>query len=349
MRRAISVLVCLAALAVLAGQLQAQDRTTIAGAGATFPQPLYSAVFETIAKQREVLISYNGVGSGAGINMLIERKVDFAGTDAFMTPEEIAKAGAPVVQIPTCLGAVVLSYNLPGNIPIRMSPAVVVDIFRGRITKWNDKRILELNPTIRISELPISVVEREDASGTTAIFTEYLAKVDAEWREKVGSGKSVAWPVGQGAKGNAGVAGLISKLVGSIGYVELIYALGNNMKVAEIQNRSGRFVQPSVASVALAGAVDIPDDTNISLTDTASPDGYPLAGFTYIALFREQSYNGKSEKAARELVGLLWWMLHQGQAVATQLHYAPLPGTAVIKGEKLLQSVLFEGKPVWTP
>lgn len=349
MRRATSVLIGLIALAALAGPLQAQDRTTIAGAGATFPQPFYAAVFETLARQREVSISYDGVGSGAGIKALTERKVDFAGTDAFMTPAEIAKAGAPVVQIPTCMGAVALSYNLPGNIRIRMSPAVVVDIFRGRITKWNDRRILELNPTIRISDLPISVVQREDASGTTAIFTEYLAKVDAEWREKVGAGKSVAWPVGQGAKGNAGVAGLISKLVGSIGYVELIYALGNNMKIAEIQNRAGRFVKPSVESVALAGAVDIPDDTNISLTDTASPDGYPIAGFTYIALFREQSYNGKPEKRARELVGMLWWMLHEGQALAKQLHYAPLPGTAVAKGEKLLQSVLFGGKPVWTP
>jgi phosphate transport system substrate-binding protein len=332
-----------------AGLLQGADTLTIAGAGATFPQPLYLALFEAVAKQKQVVVRYDGVGSGDGIRALIERRVDFAGTDAFMSPAEIGKAGANVVQVPTCMGAVVLTYNLPGNIPIRLSPAVIADIFLGRITKWNDTRIMALNPNLRISDLSISVIQRSDSSGTTAIFTEYLAKVSHAWKEKVGSGKSITWPVGQGAKGNPGVAGMVSKVIGSLGYVELIYALGNNMKIAEVQNRSGQFVKPSVESVSLAAEVKIPDDTNVSLTDTEAPSGYPISGFTWIAVYQEQQYNGRSTELARELVNLIWWMIHEGQSIARQLHYAPLQKEAVQKSERLLQSILFNGRPLLTP
>jgi phosphate transport system substrate-binding protein len=326
--------------------VHAAEPVTITGAGATFPYPLYSVLFETFSEQSGTKITYDAVGSGGGINALSEKKVDFAGTDAFMTIQEISKAGAKIVQIPICMGAVVIAYNLAGDIPMNFSPQVIADIFLGNITKWNDPRILSLNPRIKVSDIPISVVHRTDGSGTTAIFTEYLSKVSPEWKDRIGSGKTVNWMVGQGGKGNPGVAGLIRQIMGSVGYVELIYALGNNMKFASVQNRSGNFIKPGVESVSLAGNVDIPDDTNISLTDTAARYGYPISGFTWVALFQQQDYSGRPKRQAQELTNLLWWMTHEGQAFAKPLHYAPLSKEAVSKSEKLLQSVRFGESPL---
>jgi len=333
-------------VAVLAGfwtSAHAEEPASISGAGATFPYPLYSAQFESYSKVNGVKITYEPVGSGDGIKALIEKRVDFAGTDAFMTAQEIAKAEAAIVHIPICMGAVVIAYNLPGNIPMNFSPQIVSDIFLGKIEKWNDPRILALNPSIRISEIPISVVHRSDGSGTTAIFTEYLSKVSPQWRETVGAGKSVKWVIGQGGKGNPGVAGLVKQVMGSVGYVELIYALGNNMKVAAVQNRAGHFIKPGVESVSLAGNIRIPDDTHISLTDTAAEYGYPISGFTWIAVHQQQEFGGRSKGKAQALADLLWWMTHEGQAFAEPLHYAPLPGEAVLKGEALLRSIRFGG------
>jgi phosphate transport system substrate-binding protein len=336
-------------MTVFAGFLvsaQADEPAAIRGAGATFPYPLYSVQFEAFSKKSEAKIAYEAVGSGDGIKALIEKRVDFTGTDAFMTAKEIAKAGGEIVHVPICMGAVVIAYNLAGDVPMHFTSQIIADIFLGKINKWNDPRILALNPKIRISDIPISVVHRSDSSGTTAIFTEYLSKVSPEWQQSVGAGKSVKWVTGQGSKGNPGVAGLVKQVMGSIGYVELIYALGNNMKFAAVQNRAGHFIKPSVESVSLAGNVSIPDDTNISLTDTGAEYGYPISGFTWIAFYRQQDYGDRSKRTAQVLADLLWWMTHEGQAFTAPLHYAPLPKEAVLKSETLLRSIRFRGTPL---
>jgi phosphate transport system substrate-binding protein len=340
-----TTVVLIAFAAISAAFAHAEEAVTISGAGATFPYPLYHVMFETFTRQTGTKITYDAIGSGGGIKALTEKKVDFAGTDAFMSPQEIARAGAPIVHIPICMGAVVVAYNLAGDIPMSFSPQVIADIFLGKISKWNDPRILELNPRVKISDIPMHVVHRTDASGTTAIFTEYLSKVSPEWRSRIGSGKTVQWATGQGGKGNPGVAGLVKQVMGSIGYVELIYALGNNMKVASVQNRSGNFIQPCVESVSRAGTVEIPADTNISLTDTAAPHGYPIAGFTWIALYQQQDYGSRSRSQARELAGMLWWMTHEGQALTRPFHYSPLPEEAVRRSEALLKSITFGASP----
>jgi len=336
-------------LTLLVGSLvtaNADESAAVKGAGATFPYPLYSIQFEAFSKKSAAKIAYDAVGSGDGIKALIDKRVDFAGTDAFMNAKEVAKAGAGIVHIPICMGAVVIAYNLAGDIPMNFSPQIIADIFMGKISKWNDPRILALNPKVRISDIPISVVHRSDGSGTTAIFTEYLSKVSPEWKNTIGAGKSVEWMTGQGGKGNPGVAGLVKQVMGSIGYVELIYALGNNMKFAAVQNRAGHYITPSVESVSLAGNISIPDDTNISLTDTSADRGYPISGFTWIALYQQQDYGGRSQGKAQTLADLLWWMTHEGQAFTTPLHYAPLPKEAVAKSETLLRSIRFGDTPL---
>lgn len=330
----------------LANYAPAKESIALSGAGATFPYPLYIVLMETFSQQNAMKITYDANGSGNGIKAITEKRVDFAGTDAFMTREELAKAGAKITHIPTCMGAVVVVYNLPGNMPIKFSPQVIADIFLGKITLWSDPRIAALNPGSRIPDLPISVVRRADGSGTTAIFTEYLSKVSPEWKTRVGAGKTVKWVTGQVGEGNQGVAGLVRQIMGSVGYVELIYAMGNNMKFAAVQNQSGQFIAPNVESVSLAGNVNIPEDTNISLTNTSAEYGYPISGFTWIALYQQQDYNNRPRSKAKVLVDFLWWLIHEGQAFAKPLHYGPLSADAVGKSEKLLQSIRFGADPL---
>jgi phosphate transport system substrate-binding protein len=315
-------------------------------AGATFPYPLYNKMFEIYSRQNNTRIHYEAVGSGRGLEKLIGKSVDFAGTDAFMTEAELKRAGEAVIHIPTCIGGVVLIYNLPSNPVLKFTPDVLAEIFLGKINKWSDSRLKSVNPGLRLSDSPITVVHRSDASGTTHIFSDYLSKVSLEWKEKVGLGKSLSWPVGLGARGNPGVAGLVKQIPGSIGYVELIYALGNEMTVGAIRNKSLNFITPSMESVSLAANVSLPEDTNVSLTDTVSSQGYPISGFTWLALYREQGYGGKSRGRAQDLAKLLWWMIHEGQRYARSLHYAPLPGEALHKAERLLRSLTYEGKPL---
>jgi phosphate transport system substrate-binding protein len=341
--------VMLLTLAVLGGLVcprQPTAGTELSGAGATFPYPYYQTVFEAFSRQHSVAVRYQATGSGEGIRSLLDRKADFGATDAFMTPEEIRSAPAPIVHVPTCLGAVVLTYYLPGNPALRLSADVVADIFLGRIVRWNDPRIGALNPDQRLPDLPVRVAHRSDSSGTTFIFSEYLTKTNPAWRAKVGTGKTVKWPVGIGGKGNPGVAGLVKQAPGSIGYVELIYALGNDLTVASLRNRAGRFVEPVPDTVTLAARVPLPDDTNASLTDTEVPEGYPISSFTWVGLYQEQDYDGRSRERSEALVRLLWWVTHEGQAYARPLHYAPLPHEAVRKAENLLRSVTYRGQPI---
>lgn len=332
-------------LAFLSSLLFSQN-IEIVGAGATFPYPLYTKMFDVYYKKKGVKINYQSIGSGGGIRQIINKVVDFGASDAFMSDEDLKKMPAEILHIPICLGAVVLTYNLPGNPEIKFTPEIISDIFLGRIKKWNDKKILEINPDIKFPDLEIIVVHRSDGSGTTFIFTDYLSKISKEWKEKVGAGTSVNWPIGIGGKGNEGVSGLIKQMPGSIGYVELIYALQNNLPFGLIKNKKGKFIKPSIETVSNAAKIDLPPDTRISITDTDAEDGYPISGFTYILVYKEQSYEGREKKRAEELVNLLWWMIHEGQEYTKPLHYAPLPPEAVSKAEKIIKSITYKGENI---
>ncbi len=315
----------------------------LTGAGATFPYPFYSKVFYEFYRQTGIRVNYQAIGSGGGIRQLRAKTVDFGASDAFLSNEELKKFESPVVHIPTCAGAVVLTYNLPGNPQIKLTPEVIAGIFLGKITKWNDTRIKKINPDVNLPPMKIVVVHRSDGSGTTFIFSDYLTKISKEWAKKVGRGKSLNWPTGIGAKGNPGVAGLIRQIPGSIGYVELIYAIQNHMPAALIQNKHGNFIKPSIKSVTMASNVPLPDDMRVSLTNTDAPDGYPISGFTWLLVYRDLSTNIKTKEKAQSLVKLLWFTIHEGQKYATPLHYAPLSPSAKLKAEKLIRSLTFKG------
>jgi phosphate transport system substrate-binding protein len=319
------------------------------GAGATFPYPLYSKMFDTYYQAYKVKINYQAIGSGGGIQQLISKTVDFGGTDAFMNTRELQKAEVPILHIPTCLGAVVVTYNLPDKPKLKFTPDVIADIFLGKITRWDDPRIAAVNTGVKLPAISIVVVHRSDGSGTTYIFSDYLTKVSKDWAFKVGADKSLNWPVGLGAKGNPGVAGLVNQTPGAIGYVELIYTLQNNMPAGIIKNKAGNFIEPNIKSTSAAANIDMPDDTRVSLTDTAAADGYPISGFTWLILYKEQNYSSdRSKERAEELVKLLWWMLHEGQQIAEPMQYAPIPSSAVTKGEQILRSVVYNGAPLLT-
>ena len=317
------------------------------GAGATFPYPLYSKMFDTYYQANKVKINYQAIGSGGGIQQLLSKTVDFGGTDAFLNTREIQKAEVPILHIPTCLGAVVVTYNLPEKPQLRFTPDVIADIFLGKITRWDDARIAAINPAVKLPGMSIVVVHRSDGSGTTFIFSDYLTKVSKDWAFKVGADKSLNWPVGLGAKGNPGVAGLINQTPGAIGYVELIYTMQNNMPAGIVKNKAGNFIEPNIKSTSAAANIDMPDDTRVSLTDTDAADGYPISGFTWLILYKEQNYSSdRSKERAEELVKLLWWMLHEGQQIAEPMKYAPIPNSAVTKGEQILRSVVYNGAPL---
>ena len=345
MNRIIRVAMILALM--VAGSLPAfSAQKEIIAAGATFPYPLYSKMFDAYNKEYGMKVNYQGIGSSGGIKELTNRTVDFAGTDAFMTDAEIKKAGGAVIHVPTCVGSVVLTYNIKGVTALSLSQSVLADIFLGKISKWNDPRIVKLNPKAKLPNIPIAVIHRSDGSGTTSIFTDFLAIVSPEWKSKVGAGKTVNWPVGLGAAKNSGVAGMVQKVPGSIGYVELAYAMENKMPVALIENKSGKFIKPTLESTSLAAKGTIPDDTRVSLNNTSDPKGYPIAGFTWVVLYKEQNYSGRTMDQAKSVVTLISWMTHEGQKFTSPLLYAPLPSEVVKKVEKLLKSVTHNGKPV---
>lgn len=318
----------------------------ILGAGATFPYPFYSKLFDVYNKEKGIKVNYQSIGSGGGIKQLQNKTVDFGASDAPMSDEELSKSPAPIVHIPTCLGAVIVTYNIPGNPVLKFTPDALVDLFLGRIKKWNDPRLVAINPGVNLPDMPIAVVHRSDGSGTTYVFSDYLSKVSTEWSTKPGKGKSLNWPVGLGAKGNEGVSGLIKQTPGSIGYVELVYALQNKMPTALLKNSAGNFVEASLESSTAAANVTLPSDMRVSLTNTAAADGYPISSFTYLLLYKDQNYNNKTEASAQQTVSLVNYMIHDGQKFAKSLGYAPLPEAAVKKAEEILQSVTYGNKPL---
>jgi phosphate transport system substrate-binding protein len=341
MRKGLILFTMLAVLTVFCGAGLAKDMELI-GAGATFPYPLYSKLFDVYNKEYGVKVNYQAIGSGGGIRQLINKTVDFGGSDAIMTDKELSEASSPILHIPTCAGAVVITYNLPGNPQLRFTPEVIADIFLGKISKWNDRRVSDINPGVKLPDMNLTVVHRSDGSGTTFIFSDYLSKVSSAWKEKVGAGTSLNWPAGLGGKGNPGVAGLVKQTPGSIGYVELIYALQNKMPYGTVKNKKGNFVTATLASTSKAADTNLPDDMKVTLTDTDAPDGYPISGFTWILVYKDQNYGDRSEDKAKDLVKLLWWVTHEGQKYAEPLEYAPLSKKAVEKAEKLIKSISYK-------
>jgi phosphate transport system substrate-binding protein len=301
-------------------------------------------MFDAYHKQYGVKVNYQAIGSGGGIKQVKSRTVDFGGTDAFMSDGDLEDLPNPILHVPVCLGAVVITYSLPGDPQLNFTPDILADIFLGKVRKWNDKRLAEINPGIDLPDMAIVVVHRSDGSGTTFIFSDYLSKISPEWEKQVGRGKSLNWPEGLGAKGNPGVAGLVKQLPGSIGYVELIYSLQNEMPVGLIMNSSGNYIEPSMQGVSLAADVDLPEDTRVSITDTHAEMGYPISGFTWLIFYKEQNYSGRDLDQAESLMDLVWWVIHDGQKFAEPLHYAPLPEGAVAKAEKIARSVVYDGK-----
>jgi phosphate transport system substrate-binding protein len=308
-----------------AAPLGAQDLT---GAGATFPYPIYSKWFSDYATKTGVKINYQSIGSGGGIRQLSEQTVDFGATDAPMTDAELAKAkGGPILHIPTVLGAVVVTYNVPElRKPLRLDGTTLADIFLGKITKWNDPRIAVLNAGAKLPASDILVVHRSDGSGTSYVFTDYLSSASSEWAAKPGKGKEVQWPVGLGGKGNEGVAGQVKQLPGSIGYVELAYAKQNKLAYADIKNAKGEFVTPTIGAVTAAAAgaaAKLPANTDyrVSIVNAQGKGAYPISSFTWLLVYKTQP---NAEKG-RKLIDFVKWALTDGEKSAATLDYAPLP------------------------
>jgi len=324
---------------------RSDESISLNGAGASFPFPLYSKwVSEYNKLDPRVKINYQSIGSGGGIKQFSDKTVDFGGTDAFMKDEALAALGVKVWHIPTTLGAVVVTYNSKDLPPkLNITPEVISGIFLGEIKKWNDPKIATANPGAKFPDAEINVVHRSDGSGTSAVFTDYLSKISPEWKAKAGSGTSVKWPAGLGAKGNEGVTGQVKSTPFSIGYVELAYALQNKLPVAVIKNRSGNLVEPKLDSIsAAAAAVSMPEDFRVSITDAPGADAYPISAFTWILVYEDQKDRVKGETLAK----FLWWAIHDGQKFGTALDYATLPAPVVTKVENALRKLKYEGKPL---
>lgn len=318
----------------------------LSGAGATFPLPFYNAVFEQFAETKGDAVAYGGIGSGGGVRNLRDKIVDFAGSDAFLTDKEMADMN-PVIHIPTCMGAVVLAYNLEGVEELRLTGEIIADIFVGNIKMWNDERIKSLNPQALLPNEAIIPVFRSDGSGTTFVFTDYLTKVSQMWASKFGAGKSVNFPVGQAAKGNPGVASVIKQTKNSIGYVGSEYAFAQKIAYAKIQNQDGEFVAPSSASISAAASGDIPADTRTSITNSAAKGAYPISTFTWMIIYKEQNYSDRSKEQAMATLDLIQYILSDdAQKITAFVHYAPLPTKAKEISLANLKTVTYNGEAI---
>jgi len=314
------------ATVLLAGvSATASAQMMINGAGATFPYPIYSKWFDEYAKvDPSVRFNYQSIGSGGGQKQILAQTVDFGASDGPMSDENLGKAPGKILHIPTVAGAVVLTYNLAGNPALKLDADTIAGVFLGQIKKWNDPKLTALNSGTKLPDQEIVVVHRSDGSGTTFIFTDYLSKVSGEWKEKVGNNTSVNWPAGIGGKGNEGVSGQVKQTPGAIGYVELIYATQNKMSYAEVKNTAGEFVKPSLESITAALSTgDIPEDFRFSITNAPGKDAYPICGATWLLVYEQQKDPAKGKK----LVEFLKWAAKDGEKMAKDLQYAPLPDT----------------------
>ena len=316
------------------------------GAGATFPNPLYTKWFTEYSKLTGININYQAVGSGAGINQITAGTVDFGASDGIMTDAQVAAAqaaGGPILHIPMTIGPVAITYNLPtlGNTQLKLTGDVLAKIYLKDITNWNSPAIAALNPGVALPDLRIAVVHRADSSGTTYIFTNYLSKINTEWANNIGNATAVNWIGDIGGTGSAGVAGQVKQIPGAIGYVELTYVLQNSMVYALLQNSSGNYIAPSLDSASQAAVgVTLPDDMKVMLTNSSNANAYPIVGFTWILVYQHQTDKVKGT----ELVNMLWWAIHDGQTFNNGLTYPQLPTAAVTKAEAEIKSITFQGQ-----
>jgi phosphate transport system substrate-binding protein len=331
--RRIALFLCLALA------LPAFAQTTLNGAGATFPYPIYSKWFSEYHKAHsDVQVNYQSIGSGGGIRQVLAGTVDFGASDGPMTDEQLGQAKVKILHIPTVLGAVVPAYNIPGvSGEVKFTPEALAGIFLGKITSWNDKALTAANPGVNFPNQPIVVIHRSDGSGTSYIFTDYLSKVSADWKNGPGKGTSVKWPVGLGGKGNEGVAGMIRQMEGSIGYVELIYALQNKITYGSMKNPAGDFVKASLESVTTAAASvkNMPADFRVSITNAPGKGAYPISSFTWLLIPTKSQDPNKG----KILTDLLNWCETDGQKLTADLSYAPLPDTVVAKVKEAIKQV----------
>ncbi|HET6420489.1 MAG TPA: phosphate ABC transporter substrate-binding protein PstS [Geobacteraceae bacterium] len=337
-----AAILTLAALSMISTAGGANAETLINGAGATFPYPIYSKWFSEYAKvDPSVRFNYQSIGSGGGIKQITAQTVDFGASDKPLSDAELAAAPGKLLHIPTVMGAVVVTYNIPGiGTGLKLTPEVLSGIYLNKITKWNDPQIQAANRGVRLPNDPIVVVHRSDGSGTTSIFTNYLCSVSPEWKSRVGTGTSVNWPVGLGGKGNEGVAGQVKNTRFTIGYVELAYAYENKLPFASLKNASGNFVEPTIASTsaAAAGAAkNMPADYRIALVNQPGKNAYPIAGFTYLLVYQQQ----KDHEKGKKLVEFLNWELKKGQKMAPAILYAPLPASVSKMVEKTISTIKY--------
>lgn len=318
----------------------------LSGAGATFPLPFYNVVFERFGQVNGDQVAYGGIGSGGGVRNLRDKIVDFAGSDAFLSDKEMAEM-PPVVHVPTCMGAVVLAYNLDGVGELCLTGELIADIFAGKINKWNDERLVQFNPGVALPDADIIPVFRSDGSGTTFVFTDYLTKVSPMWAAEYGAGKSVDFPTGQAAKGNPGVAGVIKQTKNSIGYVGSEYAFAQKIPYARVQNKTGELVMPTPATISAAASGDIPADTRCSITDADASGAYPISTFTWMIIYKEQNYSGRTKEQAMATLDLLNYVLaDEAQGITSEVGYAPLPDKAKELSAANLKTVTYDGTPI---
>jgi phosphate transport system substrate-binding protein len=346
-KRALAVLLGLAFLAALVPVTLAHAAGgNLTGAGATFPYPIYSKWFDMYHEKTGIEINYQSIGSGGGIQQIKAGTVDFGASDAALSDARLKEMPRRIIHFPTVGGAVVMAYNLPSvRQPLNLTPDLITGIYKGNITVWNDKRIAAVNPGVALPPAPILPVHRSDGSGTTNIFTTYLSAVSGWWKETVGANTSVSWPVGTGAKGNEGVSGMIRQTPGTIGYIELAYAKQNKLPMALVQNRSRKFIQPTIASTTAAAEGAAPmlaKDVRYPIVNSPAPDAYPICGLTFLLVYQDQ----KDADKAHALATFIDWAIHDGQAVAPTLDYAPLPEAVVKVNEASLRKLTIAGKPL---
>ncbi|HTV48592.1 MAG TPA: phosphate ABC transporter substrate-binding protein PstS [Phycisphaerae bacterium] len=352
MFKALKSIVTAGAALLLAATVVQADPVHLNADGGTFPAPLYAKWIQVFnAANPDIVVDYQAVGSGAGIKAISGQLVPFAGSDAPLTDAQEQNAPGKILHIPTVAGPEVMTYNLPGlNGQLVLDGQTIADIYMGNVTSWNDPEIQKLNPNLNLPNLPIAVAHRSDGSGTTYIFTDYLSHVSSNWASQVGNATAVQWPVGQGGKGNAGVAAIVKNTVGGIGYVEYAYALNGNLTYAALVNHDGNTVQPSIAGVVAAaqGMMDnIPDDFRLHIVDAPGADSYPICGFTYLLVYQDLDYL-KDPNEAQALVKWLVWCETDGQQYAAGLKYASLPSALQQKIMDQLKTITFNGQLVWT-
>lgn len=347
------LIVALLAIVAVSCKQQAKESdnktalTDLSGAGATFPLPYYNVIFKDYTAKTAAKVTYGGIGSGGGIRSLKDRTVDFGATDAFLSEKELQEMPGEIIHIPSCIGAVVLAYNLPEVPELKLNADLIADIFLGKIKKWNDANIKALNPEASLPDRAITAVYRSDGSGTTYVFSDYLTKVNAEWAEKMGTGKALKWDSGIAAKGNPGVAGTIQQTAGAIGYIGSEYALALNIPSATLQNKAGKFVAANTASISAAANVELPADLRAMITDSSDENAYPISCLTWIIVYKEQAYGDRKEVHAQSVVSLLNFILSkEAQASAEKVHYSPLPEAALKSAQQLVSGITYNQSAV---